>query len=364
MQRAWILGFLVAGCTSDPADSDAVDPNPPDAVGPYAVGTLVTEVSGPDGLTLPLQVWFPASETEGSPYAYMGLLEGTAYETATPSCETTHPVVVFSHGNQAFRYVAFSIMERLASHGFVVIAPDHLRNTLFDWEEDYWHGIILRRPLDVSASFDGFLEIAAAGPLNGCVDPEAGYLMMGGSMGGNTAFAIAGAPFDIEALLADCEEQTTEGCDEVRAWAEAHPGEVTLDESDPRATSVLAITPAWPWVFGDDGLSTIQAPSLVLGGSIDTRTPWDTMVYPSYQALTAPKWLIGVEGAGHYSFSDFCPVLGPSYNGCGEDARPVEEVLVIARTVAVAWARLQTGDVDMEPWLSPDDGISAVESAP
>jgi len=355
----WSIGIF--GCTSNPADTDESEPLPPNQPGEYAVGTWVTEVPGPNGITLPVQVWFPASETEGVPYEYMGLLPGLAYETATPACDTERPVVLYSHGNQAFRYVAFSSAEWLASHGFVVIAPDHVRNTFFDLDEEYWHGIVLRRPLDIMAAYDGIF--AAPGPLAGCME-EGTYQLMGHSMGGMTAFALAGAPYDMAALEVDCQEQATEGCDEVRSWRQAHPGEDWLLESDPRVSSVFALTPAWPWVFGEDGLSAVNVPKLVVGGNIDTRTPWDDMVYPSYVALSAPKWLVGVEGAGHYSFTDFCPVIGPSFNGCGDDATPVEDVLAIADTLSVAWARHQRGEEDLEIWLSPEAGVFVTASDP
>ena len=42
------------------------------------------------------------------------------------------PVIAFSHCHNCIRFSAMSIAERLASHGFVVVAPDHTGNTMFD----------------------------------------------------------------------------------------------------------------------------------------------------------------------------------------------------------------------------------------
>lgn len=54
------------------------------------------------------------------------------------------PLVVYSHGNGGLRYVSAFLTEHLASHGFIVVAPDHVGNTAID-------------------SFAGFTALAAVG---------------------------------------------------------------------------------------------------------------------------------------------------------------------------------------------------------
>jgi predicted dienelactone hydrolase len=59
-----------------------------------------------------------------------------------------------------------------------------------------------------------------------------------------------------------------------------------------------------------DGLARIQVPTLVIGGSLDATTPWDTEALPIYQGLeTTPRWLAEVDGAGHFGFTHMCDLL-------------------------------------------------------
>ena len=43
-----------------------------------------------------------------------------------------YPLALYSHGSSGQRFVASGNAELLASHGFVVAAPDHTGNTAFD----------------------------------------------------------------------------------------------------------------------------------------------------------------------------------------------------------------------------------------
>ncbi len=46
-----------------------------------------------------------------------------------PPAAGDFPLVIYSHGNGGLRYVSAFLTEHLASHGFVVMAPDHTGNT-------------------------------------------------------------------------------------------------------------------------------------------------------------------------------------------------------------------------------------------
>ena len=49
-----------------------------------------------------------------------------------PPLPGPHPLIVFSHGNSGFRRQSTFLTTHLASRGFVVAAPDHTGNTLFE----------------------------------------------------------------------------------------------------------------------------------------------------------------------------------------------------------------------------------------
>ncbi len=133
----------------------------PEPGGPLDVGTISLvltfperlEAYGPNPDTEPrrimVQVWYPAEAVEnpaavpwtgdldivgpalarriGFPWFF---LSHTRYTSAhavpsAPSLPGTFPVILYSHGWTGFRAIAVNQMEMMASHGYIVIAPDH-----------------------------------------------------------------------------------------------------------------------------------------------------------------------------------------------------------------------------------------------
>ena len=185
---------------------------------------------------------------------------------------------------------------------------------------------------------------------------------MGHSFGGFTSLAVAGASLDMARLEADCLGDDGPGCQVVRDWRAAHPGQDRLDRSDPRAWAAVPLAPAWHEYFGA-GLGDIHVPSLVVGGQLDDLTSMGSAVEPCYRGLRAvPRYLAELEGAGHYSFTDFCPVVGTDFNGCGPEARAPAEVLETLRTVGLAFLLSLGGEIRAGDWLPPPQGVSHWEA--
>ena len=63
---------------------------------------------------------------------------------------------------------------------------DHVGNTFLDNDESRKPELIIRRPLDLSDSFDWLMEEEQC---QGCFDPEAGFAVIGHSFGGYTALS-------------------------------------------------------------------------------------------------------------------------------------------------------------------------------
>ncbi len=149
------FGFSLASCSSDRGASTngpdgGVSVPAYDAAGPAAVGVLTTAVTdGARGRTLPIEVWCPIEsagtasaviEFETDPdqrTALSGLLDAApeacvAKTTAASRDAGEYPLVLYSHCYTCTRWSAHVVMERLASHGFIVVAPDHIGDTLFD----------------------------------------------------------------------------------------------------------------------------------------------------------------------------------------------------------------------------------------
>ncbi len=116
--------------TAEPAEPTFKDPTQP---GPFAVGVREELLYDPElGIDTPLEIWYPAVPTDGEP-AWPGSIG--VRNADVDLAEAPYPVVVFSHGHRALRYQSYFWCDALASHGYVVAAPDHEFNTVFDYVE-------------------------------------------------------------------------------------------------------------------------------------------------------------------------------------------------------------------------------------
>jgi hypothetical protein len=134
----------------------------PDALGVYPIGFVVqpfvdgsrpelSTADATDNRTLPSVVWYPATESARdeakSTYAeyFTPALQAALAMLApagfldTPSDSVRDaplaedgpfPLIVFSHGNGGLGVQSFFLTEFLASHGYIVVCPDHTGNSL------------------------------------------------------------------------------------------------------------------------------------------------------------------------------------------------------------------------------------------
>src|SRR5690606_10996664 len=141
--------------------SETGDPQPPDygRAGPYSVGHRQITLPDPNDLdprALPIEIWYPSEDALVSPTALIDLpapgpfqvafaelvdatpeactprTTGAQRELALATADDGWPLIVFSHCHSCTRFSSRSVTERLASHGFVVLALDHVGNTLED----------------------------------------------------------------------------------------------------------------------------------------------------------------------------------------------------------------------------------------
>lgn len=328
----------------------------PDAPGPFIAGTEEAEFT--DGLDYTVQVWFPASTASDDPYRYDDFIEGTARDDGVPDCAAPRPVLVFSHGNVGVRYQSIFLTEHLATHGWVVVAPDHPGNTFFD-DSASLAELLLRRPVDAVAAFDWLVDVAAApgGLLEGCVDPDAGYAMGGHSFGGYTSLVVAGATLDAPASADWCAAHPNDWlCDDF-AEVMAEVGQTQLHLGDARVWAAVPMAPAGYEVLVG-GLADIAVPTMMLGGSLDTLTPMDGQVTPLYAGLAVePRFLGELEGAGHFTFSDACALL-PTFEDCAPpylDPSVAHPIIATATTAFLQWVQ---GEEQAAAWLpDPDEAL-------
>ena len=270
-----------------------------------------------------MTVWYPATDSaQEEPrmtYSYaltvLGADASTALATypgvarlgATPDpAGGPFPLVVLSSG---FAITAGSyawLAEHLASHGMVVVAPQH-RETLNP--STLWRSAI-DRP-DVIAETRGYVTSAtrSGSDFAGLVDPGS-VAVLGHSYGGYTALASGGARLDAEAFTMGCasardtEDPIVFLCDAL----EPHFDEVVAGRtSQPEPVDAVVSLAGDAAMFGEAGLASITAPLLVIGGTADLDSPYDWSTRLAYDSATSTRKVeVALEGAGHFVFSGQC----------------------------------------------------------
>ncbi len=301
--------------------------------------TPVTRELSVDGLNL--QTWHPSEQAgRGSLFEYDGVISGRARTQGDPWCPEPLPVVVFSHGNTGIRWQSLFLTETLAAHGYLVVAPDHVNNTLYDIDDDLRPEVAVQRPQAVMDAFDA---LVADEPLGRCVDPEAGYAIIGHSFGGYTTLAIAGALIDSDGMAETCPSEGGFLC-----GLEELVGPGFADLSDARAWAAVPLTPVGAQAFGPQGLAAVEVPVVLVGAEWDELTSMEEQILPIHEGLLADD-LATFLGAGHFSFSVMCDLTSAA-NGCEDGFTPVEQVQSETNLVVLSFLGRERGfQVDWPP---------------
>ena len=359
----WGIIIALMGCTAstveEPAKAEWLVPG---EYGPHTVATRTDTITGSDGLELVVQTWYPTQQESGPYHTYDDIFDApNVLDQAEADCTEIRPVLAFSHGDTAISYQSIFLTEYLASRGWVIVAPDHRGNTLFEPEE-HRIALALRRPIDIRDTVDWLFDSlgAANGELSGCIDPDDGYAVSGHSFGGYTTLATAGAVVDLTQALEFCETQNEWMCGSVSDWISNGHEAQRIDLSDERVWAAMPMAHAGHEVL-HSGLDQIDIPMLVLGGGQDPGTTMERQIQPTYDGLISaePRYLGEIERAGHFAFSDACTLLsGFVGDECTDAYVDPEEGHHIIRTWASAFLQQARGQTNLADYLPGDfDGV-------
>jgi predicted dienelactone hydrolase len=220
------------------------------------------------------------------------------------------PLIVISHGvaedKETFAYLA----QHLASYGFAVAILEHPGSDAKKIQE-YISGLgespkaeeLINRPLDVKFLLDN-LESDAS------LQRKINFQQIGAvghSYGGYTTLALAGATIDFEQVRKVCNPNKLLN---PSAFLQCRADELLNknnlpDIQDPRIKAVMVLNPLSSVIFGQKGLSKIQVPVMMVGGSQDIITPTVPEQIRPYTWLTTPiKYLSIIENGTHFSVSE------------------------------------------------------------
>ncbi|HEY4221847.1 MAG TPA: hypothetical protein VGO62_10895, partial [Myxococcota bacterium] len=340
----------------EPAGKDAAPD--PSAFGPFPVGvrtmTFVDDTRPPppgytgEHRTLTTEVWYPADEAArgqaGVTYLLydflpddlkakvtdpdLGSLPTSAVRDAAPRTDRgPFPVVLFSHGKGGIRMQSTYYTVFLASHGYVVVAPDHPGDTIVDLLEAGDVDVVgtvqnyVDRPLDMEFLLDELAGLDDKDPLKPVLDLDHAGIT-GHSFGALTTMIVAGEDFRAKVGVA----QSPVGVGLVNA-AVAQP----LDQ------------------FGK--------PLMIQSGGLDHTLPEDLDASSLWDNMVKPRAWESLKRAGHFTYSDLCTFkiaeLGAALNidvsnviddGCGPTNTPAAIAGPLIRDGAVGFFNVHLRD--------------------
>ena len=224
------------------------------------------------------------------------------------------PLAVISHGTGGSPWVYRDLAAHLARAGFVVALIEHPGNNRRDDRLSGTAANLANRPRHVRLCLDAAFADAAVGPH---LSPD-GVALIGHSMGGYTALAVAGGrPTSMP----------HESPDDL-----AHRVDVT---PDPRVRALVLFAPALVWFCAeDDALSDVDVPVLLFTAGDDELAPGlnSEVVLRGVRDPQRVEHRV-VEGGGHYAFlspfpAAMCdPSFAPSQDPPGFDRAAFHRVM-------------------------------------
>lgn len=256
---------------------------------PYQCGFRKTEVwDAVDQARMPVMVFYPTTEPERP--ERLGPFELEIARDAVPAGGAL-PLALISHGSGGAPLLYRTLAQGLARRGFVVAAPEHPFNNRIDNSRANMPDLLAARPRHLRAVADWCFDRS---PLADVLVPQA-YAVVGHSIGGHTALAIAGGR------------------------PAAPPGDppdgqrvAILVEADERVRAVVLLAPALIAFRSPGSLKHVSVPMLLLLAERDHVFPAgyaDLVVRATLADVPDPALVEHriVPGAGHFAFMSSYP---------------------------------------------------------
>jgi predicted dienelactone hydrolase len=272
------------------------------------------------------------------------------------------PVVVLSHGFGADRRFLKYLARHLASHGFTVAALEHPGSNVA-WLASVINGQVLSdrfsevlpatefidRPRDVSFLLSELHEISQQSYyLRDKVDTN-NVIVIGHSLGGYTALALAGAELNLENLREFCNGPEQFGlsvADWLQCTAVDLPDDVP-DLRDRRITRIVALNPLIGRLFDEQSLEeNITIPTMFVSSTADAITPAvNQQLLPYTHLQNEERYLLTAIGATHLSVGDpenLNPALNKSLFARERESNETESLRQLLQGVTLAFAKQET----------------------
>ena len=274
------------------------------------------------------------------------------------------PLILYSHGRGSTYEELRYLMEHLASHGYMVVVPEHpgsnaayLEREIFISPQEF-----LDRPKDLMFVLDELEKLNITDPTFKGKFNTQNTMMIGYSFGGGTALTMAGGELQIDEVRKNCQDSfITLSLGKVTQCLAGELPENRYRFTDPRIKSAIAFAPTASTLFGKTGLNKVEIPTLIVTESADKVTPALPEQLAIFPQIQTQKWLVGVLGATHLSVRDPRTIADqsrvPSTPVSGNEviAEASQDVRNYAKAVALAMAKQLTPDAEQyKIFLTPE----------
>jgi predicted dienelactone hydrolase len=287
---------------------------------------------------------------------------------------TRGPLVVISHGFGSDRRFLDYLAEHLASYGFTVAALEHpgsnvawLNGLVGGKSADSSLAEILPptefidRPQDIRFLLDELERLNQDSALfQGKLNTDQ-VVLIGHSLGGYTALAVAGAELDLSHLQEFCLNPNGVGFSPAD-WLQCSAAELSgdrFDFRDERVKAVIALNPVMGRTFDAESLSHITIPTLILSGTDDPITPAvSQQLLPFTELQASPKYLVTVIGGTHLSVGDpanFNQAVAQAMFMHEMDGQDTESLRQLLRGLSLAFVKQLTPEAELyQPFLTSE----------
>ncbi|MEL6777334.1 MAG: alpha/beta hydrolase [Cyanobacteria bacterium J06597_16] len=223
------------------------------------------------------------------------------------------PVVIVSHGYSDTKENFSFLGQHLATHGFVVLIPEHVGSDLA-FRLNYTDGLLntamnpsefISRPEEISYLIDQLEAQVAASPDWAARLDLSRIGMVGHSLGASTAQSLAGATINRDRLAIACgQEQITLNLSlYLQCQARFLPPE-TSNLQDARIKAVISANGLSSQLYGPEGLENIELPFMMVSASKDVVAPSIAeQIHPFFWVGSSEKYLAVMPEGSHFSFT-------------------------------------------------------------
>lgn len=281
----------------------------------------------------------------------------------TSESQNQQPLVVLSHGFGANRTFLKYLGQHLASHGITTVSIEHPGSNARSVNQAVNNANLARlmsanefidRPQDISALLDWLGQSNRQNNSNKKFNTN-NTVVIGHSLGGYTALALAGGELNIPELRKFCQKglsPTAPPGDWFQCVGASLP-QNPIQLQDKRVKSAIALNPLIGELFGNRGLSKINVPVLIVASTEDAIAPALSHQLEPFTQLNKNKYLITAIGGTHLSLSDPAYQAGSTiaYERRGQET---ENYRLLIRGVGLAFVKQLTPEApNYTQFLSP-----------